>query len=205
MRWLLLLLCGCNQVFDLNATVAVDAQYFDAPPRQPAHCPAFGTDLAFSPQLHQLHYYCVNYQVSLSADLAVTSCIDNDRYRTFSGPGNGRILVTASDGIHELSDNGDGTWTDIQVHSVAQLDLSSLSDGVTLTGDGLRMIFVGQPMGAPSLTLLYADRPSIDAPFSAAFPMQTVEYFPNAFLTEDCARLYVWTLGTVFYVTPPSL
>jgi hypothetical protein len=88
-RWWLLLLCGCNQVFSLTETVSVDAQYFDAPPRQPPHCPAVGADLAFGPQLHQLHYFCVNYQVSSSADLAMTSCLENDRYQIFSGPADG--------------------------------------------------------------------------------------------------------------------
>jgi hypothetical protein len=94
-RWWLLLLCGCNQVFDLKPTVAVDAQYFDAPPRQPPHCPDIGTDLVFAPQLHQLHFFCTNYQVSQSADLALTSCIENDRYRIFSGPADGPFTLVS--------------------------------------------------------------------------------------------------------------
>jgi hypothetical protein len=123
---------------------------------------------------------------------------------------NGRILVTASasstspGGLHELAtSDGGATWTELDVHTHSDLDVASMSEGVTLTADGLRVIFVGQANGTPSLALLYADRATIDEPFSHAVPMPSVEYFPNAFLTEDCARLYTSTLGTVFYVTPP--
>jgi hypothetical protein len=123
---------------------------------------------------------------------------------------NGRILVTASatatvpGGIHELATSDGGvTWTELDLHTFADFGVLSFAEGVALSADGLRVIFVGQPQGSPSVALLYADRASIDEPFSHAVAMPSVEYFPNAFLTEDCARLYTSTLGTVFYVTPP--
>jgi hypothetical protein len=111
----------------------------------------------------------------------------------------GHILVTATGGIHELA-TSNGTWTDLGVHS--ELGVTVLSDGVALSADGLRMMFVGQLVSNTPFALLYADRPTLDAPFSQAVLMPAVEYFPNAFLTADCARLYTWALGTVFYVTP---
>jgi hypothetical protein len=90
-RWWLLLLCGCNQVFSLSETVSTDAQYFDSPSRQPPHCPDIGKDLAFSPQLHQLHEYCIDYDVSATANLAIASCIDANMFRVFSGPADGPL------------------------------------------------------------------------------------------------------------------
>ncbi|HSD89399.1 MAG TPA: hypothetical protein VLB44_17840 [Kofleriaceae bacterium] len=89
MRWLLFLLCGCNQVFGLTETAPSDAQFYDAPSRKPPRCPMFGESLTFSPTLHQLHYDCSQYNESTDVNLAVAMCRENDSIQPYSGPREG--------------------------------------------------------------------------------------------------------------------
>jgi hypothetical protein len=89
MKWLLILLCGCNQVFGLTETSPSDAQFYDAHTRQPPHCPALGESLVFSPILHQLHYDCSQYSESTDANLSVAMCRAADQIQPFSGPREG--------------------------------------------------------------------------------------------------------------------
>jgi hypothetical protein len=114
----------------------------------------------------------------------------------------GHVLVVAS-GLRELVDDGTGTWNEVLVHDFAELGVTSLGDQVNLSADGLRLLFIGAPIGKAETNLLYADRAAETELFSKATPMPSLEYLPNGFLTEDCSRLYFSALGTVFYVEPP--
>lgn len=86
---MLVLLCGCNQVFGLTETSPSDAQFYDAPSRKPAHCPAFGELPVFSPVLHQLHFDCSQYNESTDVNLSVAMCRGIDQYQACSGPHDG--------------------------------------------------------------------------------------------------------------------
>jgi len=88
-KWLLVLLCGCNQVFGLRETSSSDPPFYDAPSRRPPHCPAFGESLVFSPMLHQLHFDCSQYNESTDVNLSVAMCRDSDQYQPYSGPREG--------------------------------------------------------------------------------------------------------------------
>ncbi len=73
MRWaaLALTVCGCNQVFDLNATKLVDA----SPDVAPRACPPIGTPLKFGGEFHQVvRQECQGYNFSAAADVGVASC-----------------------------------------------------------------------------------------------------------------------------------
>lgn len=75
MKWaaLALTLCGCNQIFDLNATQLVDA----APDVAPRTCPPIGTPLRFGGEFHQVvPQECQGYNFSAGADVGVASCTE---------------------------------------------------------------------------------------------------------------------------------
>ena len=73
----LLLVCGCNQVFGLKETVALDAQQFDAPIDAPFACPGPGAQPQFSKVLHQaIERNCQGYMTSPESDRAVAYCFD---------------------------------------------------------------------------------------------------------------------------------
>lgn len=109
------------------------------------------------------------------------------------------VVVAAGGGLRELARDGNGVWSEVLVHSFTELGVTSLGDQVNLSSDGLRLLVVGTPAGANQIMLLYADRASETDPFSAVVPLPSLDYLPNGFLTEDCARLYFSALGTVFY------
>ena len=79
MRWVLvLLLCGCNQVFGLQETGQLDAAFFDAPADAPYACPPLGTAPRFAPQLTQfLVQRCDGYS-GVTSGRAGASCKDGD-------------------------------------------------------------------------------------------------------------------------------
>lgn len=271
---LLLVLAGCNQVFGLRETVAIDAQQFDAPPDAAFQCPPAGTPPAFAALLHQaVTRNCVSYTTSHTANRAAAFCIDLDaiadgaidevpalsiltpanafdmprltpegdemwvRHRTSNAatfavyrhdgehqwswvrdlpiPSSSRddLLTTPSRSIagvrrflryafselrlYEYTYDGT-TATPIRAYDAAALAVTFISFP-SLTGDGLRLVFVGSEVGSTSALTFYADRPSLDVAFSPATVLTTAPVTTDPFLTEDCARLYTNGLGSIFY------
>jgi hypothetical protein len=92
---LLLTLCGCNQVFDLNATRLVDA----SPDVAPHSCPSLGTPLKFGGEFHQVvRQECQGYNVSAVADVGVASCTEQmPTYGSYAYQGTRDQLMTKVD------------------------------------------------------------------------------------------------------------
>jgi hypothetical protein len=73
----LLLLAGCNQIFGLRETVAIDAQQFDAPIDAPYACPTTGLQPGFGKILHQsIAKNCISYTTSSATNRAAAYCFD---------------------------------------------------------------------------------------------------------------------------------
>jgi len=107
------------------------------------------------------------------------------------GPTGDHALVRASDlTIHEWIDDG-GTWREAQVHA---FDSDTLD--AQLSADGLRLTLY-----TSKLEYLFSDRPDEDSPFREPEPLPGAPHASLApAITEDCARLYVTGLDSVFYV-----
>lgn len=83
---LVLLLCGCNQIYGLKETGQQDAAFFDAPADAPYACPAIGTTPRFAPQLTQfLVQRCESYSVVKSGRAVARCKDDNETDRVFVG------------------------------------------------------------------------------------------------------------------------
>jgi len=79
---------------------------------------------------------------------------------------------------------------------ISALRASGVRVSLAESADGLRAVFTG----ATTLPeVRYAVRSRIDAPFEGSFPL-TVPAAMDAYLTEDCSRLYFSGLGSIFYV-----
>lgn len=112
------------------------------------------------------------------------------------GPSGLHVLVAELDFTTwtEWVDEG-AVWRAASVHSRAELALPQIYS-ISLTSDGLRaIIYGGEPAG-----MYYSDRPSVEAAFSPAQPMPSLPVSFDAFMTADCARVYLSGLGYVFYV-----
>lgn len=84
-RWLLVVLCGCNQIFDLRSTGVIDAppqQFFDAPTDAPPACPPTGATPTYSRSLVQvITQNCTYYSASIRSRTAIGYCYD-DEFKT---------------------------------------------------------------------------------------------------------------------------
>jgi hypothetical protein len=87
-RAALVLLAACNQVYDLQPTVARDARFFDAPSDAPFSCP-LDAPLAFSSKLAQLPLDCAYYTASASKNRGLAACRINDIQVISIGPVDG--------------------------------------------------------------------------------------------------------------------
>lgn len=77
--WLLALCCGCNEVFGLRQTIAIDAQQFDAPADAPYACPPPGAQPMFAALLYQvIAQNCISYTTSATTNRAAAYCLDID-------------------------------------------------------------------------------------------------------------------------------
>jgi hypothetical protein len=67
-----------------------------------------------------------------------------------------------------------------------------------LSVDGLRMMWLDTSTGTASL--LYTDRPTIDAPWRAAELLSGGPPAADAFMTADCSRIYTEVLQSILWV-----
>ncbi len=111
--------------------------------------------------------------------------------------GRDRVLALAADRdqIDELVH--DQTWSVAATHSTAsELGVTGIV-GISITSDGLRGVLVAGVM-SNMLRLYYTDRPRLDAPFRTA-ELLDLPAPDQPFLTDDCARIYMPGLSSVFY------
>jgi hypothetical protein len=102
--------------------------------------------------------------------------------------------------FEELADDGSNTWaTHVHAYTKAELNVA-LFDSPHLSGDGLRLIFVGASPATPSMQqMFFTDRRTIADTFRAAEPLQNVPLDVDAFLFDDCSRI-VFSTGPLDYV-----
>jgi hypothetical protein len=116
--WLLLALCGCNQIFGLTPTRPIDAAFFDAAPDAAPMCPAPGTPPRFSSLLHQeIVEYCEFFSETEAGDLAAADC---NRGVGISDRGADGLLtpatlvttvpITSTPALPRLTPEGDEMW-----------------------------------------------------------------------------------------------
>jgi hypothetical protein len=134
-------------------------------------------------------------------DLAIASGSRDDAFTvpTNRDHGRRRFLRYAFDELllHEYDDDGLAT-TAIRSYDAPALGVTFISLP-NITADGLRLVFIGSALGDTTSRTYYADRASLDVPFSPASVLTTAPVAFDPFLTEDCARLYTNGLGSIFY------
>jgi hypothetical protein len=99
--------------------------------------------------------------------------------------------------LYEYSDDGT-TPTMIRTYDAQALGVYYVQFP-NLDADGLRLVFVGQSSGSTFAQTFYADRASIDEPFTTATPLATAPVAYDPFLSADCGRLYTSGLGSIFF------
>lgn len=95
---LVLIVCGCNQIFGLDQTHLVDASP-DVAIDAKRTCPAIGTPLRFGGEFHQVvRQECQGYNFSAAASIGVASCQESmPTYGTFAYEGTRDQLMAKVD------------------------------------------------------------------------------------------------------------
>lgn len=145
MRWWLVLgLCGCNQIFGLGRTnsAPIDAVYFDAPTDAPFTCPPIGTTPHFATDPHQVVYEdCDQYELTSDGTLALLTCVG----AISQGPPTGPFVAIpelASDSATQrqnvrMSPDGDQLILQEQSAGPQFVRYTHGSDGAWIRGDVL--------------------------------------------------------------------
>lgn len=102
-----------------------------------------------------------------------------------------RAIVASLDGYREFVEARDA-WTELRFSPWTTLGVGGGAQP-HLSPDGLRLTFV------VGTVVMYADRPDRGSEFGIATPITTVGSTPSAFITEDCARAYYSTGGSIVF------
>ena len=102
--------------------------------------------------------------------------------------------------FQEYAENSGGGWSMVATHAF-DLDGGTPVEPLSLSANGLRLL-IGARAATGQFQLYYTDRDRLDTPFRKPDPLATAPYAPDAYLSEDCAKLFVSGLGYVFYVQP---
>jgi hypothetical protein len=104
------------------------------------------------------------------------------------------------DDLDEWAEQSPGTWNKVNTHRLAALGVTAV-DELWISPDGLRVIMNARTATTPNLgQVMYADRASMTDAFNAAVALDNVPAVHDAFMTEDCARIYLSGLQQIFYV-----
>lgn len=108
-----------------------------------------------------------------------------------------RVITDETNGVwHEWAEDSTGNWTELVSHRMS--NFASVENSMDLSPDGLRLVFRGL-LSTGGDQILYADRPTRNDTFSAPVRLD-VPLIADAFLTEDCGRLYFSALDSIFYL-----
>lgn len=114
------------------------------------------------------------------------------------GPTRHLITSGSAGDFREYEITDDGGASELPV-GYTETDLGVLSPrSPMLTADGLRLVFIATT-SMMTEAMYYTDRDSISGRFSTARELVGVPVVAGAYLTEDCSRIYLSGLGSVFY------
>ncbi len=131
---------------------------------------------------------------------------DGEGFGSVTVAPNRHAMVTAyNDGsLHEWVQQGDNTWREVlPAYTSAELGIGQYGvyTAVNLTSDGLRGVFEAGVADGPGRSIYYIDRPTIADRFGPATPIVGVpDVVTDAFVTDDCTRIYFSGLGRIFFV-----
>jgi hypothetical protein len=118
-----------------------------------------------------------------------------------TGPNRHLIQYTTSSYFEELIDDGSNTWATLVSPPITDIELGVTTHGSPrLSADGLRLVFLGSPAGANTpQRLYYTDRATISDRFRPADLLPGVPENSDAFMDNNCARVYAAGLGSMFF------
>lgn len=124
----------------------------------------------------------------------------DDSFGTPSRRPNARILHARPNAgvVDEYVEESPDVWRPLRSYSASQLGTLSLYTQFNLTADGLHVVYQG--LTTEGTAVYHARRANLDDPFGAGVPVAGIpRSVHDAFMTNDCGRIYFSGLSSVFY------
>jgi hypothetical protein len=114
-------------------------------------------------------------------------------YSTIARQGSAeRIILEGAGAVFDEYEHQGDVWTRISSTPHSQYGFTGGLGGMAMTSDGRRLVISG-PAGT-----FYTDRASFAEPFRIVDTLEAPGAY-DVFITDDCARIYVSGLGSIFY------
>ncbi|MDB4958622.1 MAG: hypothetical protein JWO36_6191 [Myxococcales bacterium] len=101
--------------------------------------------------------------------------------------------------LFELEDQGAYPWVQVSAQAIGDLGPMYIGSPISLSADGLRMVFYAN--AGADFGIYYADRMALSSPFEPAVWLSNLPHTSGTdpFLTQNCSRLYISGLDSVFF------
>jgi hypothetical protein len=112
------------------------------------------------------------------------------------GPHRHVLVTNDTTSVDEWVQDGATTW-----HQVRTFDVGLLVHAAWLGSDGLRAALVVSAVAIGPRSVVYVARASIDDAFAAAIAVPSLPGVLDLFITADCTRAYMSSVGSIFYAS----
>ena len=129
--------------------------------------------------------------------------IDREATRQLQARGHARVVIQHAVIVRPLQERDLQALLAISAETRALHQVRVLETAVNpmLSSDGLRMVFSGTTMPLQiGRKMYYAERADLSKRFGSATELADVPVVDGAYLTDDCARIYLSGLNSLFYV-----
>ena len=136
------------------------------------------------------------YAVTTDLDLSISAEIGS----VSRGPTRRMLVIAAFTDpvVNEIAIDGSGTATDVGMISSTDLQIDGITTPPNVSPDGLRIVFSAAVSATPGV--FYSDRPDLSSPFRPAVILAPLQNVYDAYMTEDCSRLYFSAVGSILYL-----
>jgi hypothetical protein len=135
----------------------------------------------------------------VDADLTAM-LMQSERLGTFARDPAGHDLSYVAGGAYVRELVFDGTWHEGTMVQASDLGVTSVDD-FAVTSDGLRAVFYATG-SMNEQAMYYTDRMTTGSAFRRGDLLAGVPRAIDAFMTDDCGRIYVSGLGSIFFAQP---
>ncbi|HEY5948227.1 MAG TPA: hypothetical protein VIV40_22175 [Kofleriaceae bacterium] len=140
--------------------------------------------------------------LTYSHEIKLPNNVTTDSFVRYGSPSRGPVrrmfARNNTGGLQEIEVDASGASNLVRVYTEADFGVTSLAGlPPSMTPDGLRIVFYA---AASESGIFYSDRASVNESFRAATLLMNVPGTADAFMTENCERIYFSALGSVLWI-----
>lgn len=110
-----------------------------------------------------------------------------------------RVILDEAANETEWTPDGSGGYRLVGTHPPSNLGITSIQ-AFAMSHDGVHAVVEGYLAGAPTPSVFWTERASLNDWFSPVVPLTGVPLTSSSDMTDDCGRVYFAALGSIIYV-----